>query len=69
MYYPSSETKGADQLCSYCTADLRLCFRIVQNPLSSWCGSFVEGQDRTQQFKIEILMDSELISIEKSMPG
>ena len=28
MYYPSGENKGADQLCSYCTADLRLCFRI-----------------------------------------
>ena len=26
MYYPSSENKGADQLCSYCEADLRLCF-------------------------------------------
>ena len=23
-----SKNKGADQLCSYCTADLRLCFRI-----------------------------------------
>ena len=21
---------GADQLCSYCTADLRLCFRIME---------------------------------------
>ena len=30
MYYPSSENKGADQLCSYCTADLRLCFRICK---------------------------------------
>ena len=28
LYYPCSENKGADQLCSYCTADLRLCFRI-----------------------------------------
>ena len=26
MYYPSSENKGADQLSSYCEADLRLCF-------------------------------------------
>ena len=31
MYYPCSENKGADQLCSYCTADLRLCFRIAKN--------------------------------------
>ena len=28
LYYLSSENKGADQLCSYCTADLRLCFCI-----------------------------------------
>ena len=35
FYYPSSENKGADQLCSYCTADLRLCFRIGKNPFFS----------------------------------
>ena len=28
LYHPCSENKVADQLCSYCTADLRLCFRI-----------------------------------------
>ena len=26
LYYQSSENKGADQLRSYCEADLRLCF-------------------------------------------
>ena len=26
----SSENKGADQLCSYCTADMRLCFFYAQ---------------------------------------
>ena len=31
-----SENKGADQLCSYCTADLRLCFRICRL-LAFWC--------------------------------
>ena len=31
LHYPSSENKGADQLCSYCTADLRLCFRKCKN--------------------------------------
>ena len=25
-YYPCSENRGADQLCSYCTADLHLSF-------------------------------------------
>ena len=28
LYYPWCENKGADQLCSYCTADLCLYFRI-----------------------------------------
>ena len=27
-FYPCSENKGADQLCGYRKADLRLCFRI-----------------------------------------
>ena len=26
LYYPCSENKGVDQMCRYCTADLRLCF-------------------------------------------
>ena len=34
MYYLSRENKGADQLCSSCTADLRLCFRSVKNLFS-----------------------------------
>ena len=29
-YYLCHENKGADQLCSYCTADLRLCFRLCR---------------------------------------
>ena len=28
LYYPCSENKGTDQVYSYCTADLRLCFCI-----------------------------------------
>ena len=30
LYYPCSENKGADQLRSYCEADLRLCFRTCR---------------------------------------
>ena len=30
LYYQSSETKGADQLRSYCEADLHLCFRLCR---------------------------------------
>ena len=35
--YLCSDNKGADQLCSNCTADLRLCFRIGRL-LVPWCG-------------------------------
>ena len=31
LYYLCSENKDADQLCSYCTADLRPCFRICKS--------------------------------------
>ena len=30
LYYLCSENKGADQLCGYRKADLRLCFLIMQ---------------------------------------
>ena len=40
FYYPSGETKGADQLRSYCESDLRLCFRICKIPVFSRCGSY-----------------------------
>ena len=32
LYYPYSESKGADQLRSHCAADLRLCFRRCKKP-------------------------------------
>ena len=35
-----SENKDADQLCSNCTADLRLCFRICRL-LAFWCGGSI----------------------------
>ena len=35
LYYSCSENKGADQLRSYCKADLRLCFRICKKPVFS----------------------------------
>ena len=41
FYYPCSEKKGADQLCSYCTADLRLCFRICRLLVFLCGGSFI----------------------------
>ena len=39
LYYPSSENKGADQLRSYCEADLRLCFRLGRLLVFPWGGS------------------------------
>ena len=44
-----SENKGADQLCSYCTADLCLCFRIYY--IDCWF-SYVA----TQMFKAKFLV-------------
>ena len=41
LYYPSSENKGADQLRSYCEADLRLCFRICRLLVFPWGGSYL----------------------------
>ena len=35
LYFPYSENKEADQLRSYCAADLCLCFRICKNPIFS----------------------------------
>ena len=31
LFHPCSENKGADRLCSYHTAELRLCFRTSKN--------------------------------------
>ena len=40
FFYLSSENKGADQLRSYCAADLRLYFRILKKKtVFSWRGS------------------------------
>ena len=35
LHYPCSGNKGADQLRSYCAADLRLCFCIYKKPVFS----------------------------------
>ena len=40
LYYPCSENKGADQLRSYCEADLRLCFRINKMLFFSLPGTY-----------------------------
>ena len=37
LYYPCRENKGADQLCNYCEADLRICFRLCRLLVLSLC--------------------------------
>ena len=39
LYYPSSENKGADQLCGYRKADLLLCFRLCRLLVFPWGSS------------------------------
>ena len=40
VVYLCSDNKGADQLRSNCAADLRLCFRICENPIFLLRGLF-----------------------------
>ena len=42
LYYLCSENKGADQLRSYCAADLRLCFSKCKKPVFSKPGSIMK---------------------------
>ena len=51
FYYLCSENKGAYQLCGYCTADLRLCFRICQKPVFSRRGSYTEQKRNFTYFR------------------
>ena len=48
-----AKNKGADQLCGYREADLRLCFRICKNPLFSWQGSYF-SQDFQMHLAVNI---------------
>ena len=45
LYYLCSEDKGADQLRGYHEADLRLCFRICENPVFPERGSYYQHFD------------------------
>ena len=41
FFYSSTENKGAVLLCSYCTADLRLCFSHICRLFVFWCGGSI----------------------------
>ena len=45
LYYPCSENKGADQLRSYCEADLCLCFRLCRLLVFPYKGSNMNIED------------------------
>ena len=55
MYYPSSENKGDDQLCGYCEANLRLCFRLCRLLVFPWGGSYKSCISRNSK----VCMDAE----------
>ena len=55
LYYPSSENKGADQLCGYRTTDLRLCFCICKTLVFSQCGSTILHLER-DDYSIYVLL-------------
>ena len=42
MCYSCSENKGADQLRSYCEADLRICFRMLVFHDAALCTTFLQ---------------------------
>ena len=56
MYYPCSENKGADQLRGYREADLRLCFRIGNNPVFSRCGLIITAINNVVLFCLDVKM-------------
>ena len=69
MYYPSSKNKGAEQLHSYCEADLSLCFRISKNLVFSWRDSYCTNTDK-QVIKFGVQWRSDRASYSESRgPG
>ena len=58
-----SKNKGADQLYSYCTADLRLCFLHMQKALFPHdvvhvlCGQIQFRNERDVHFLLTVLVD------------
>ena len=54
LHYPCSKNKGADQPCSYCTADLRLCFRLCRLLIFPWGSSNALCISRSLQLWIHL---------------
>ena len=68
LYYPCSENKGADQLCSYCTADLRLCFRIGKNPVFPRRGSYDDNRQEQKSHITKIVAFRVYIQSNTNLP-
>ena len=67
MCYLCSGYKGADQLCSYCTADLHLCFRIGKNPVSLDAAHFMlkcDTKGGEDSGSVLVTLDSKLSSLQ-----
>ena len=63
LHYPCSENKGAaDQLRSYCEANLRLCFRLCRLLVFPWGGSYFEPSF-TSEHQITTLPSLECVSV------
>ena len=56
LYYLSSENKGANQLCSYCEADLHLCFRLCSLLVFPWGGSYFSYFEKIGNFHQEFFL-------------
>ena len=62
-YYPSSENKGADQLRSYCEADLHVCFRLCRLLVFPCGGSYVTSHKDHKLTKYQVKSMVKLVSI------
>ena len=60
LFYRFSEHKEADQPCSYCTADLRLCFRMGEISVFSCRGSVISHIVKKEGIKIQELIQLKL---------
>ena len=67
LYYLCSENKRADQLCSYCTADLHLCFRLSILLVFSCIGSIATPRHQFTVCLYDLL--AQHIFRERVIPG
>ena len=69
LYYPCGENKGADQLRSYCEADLRLCFRLCRLLVFPCGGSYNTQNSYNFKANYSFFVDHSVTAIEDKDPG